>query len=62
MLDYPDATSPVPPVTAYTYVMASTLNQMVNYIPLVIKHEKMPDLEEEIYNVTLLKDAAGNKV
>lgn len=62
MLNYPDSTSPVSSATAYTYVMASTLNQMVNYIPLVIKDEKMPVLEEEIYNVTLIKVTDGKKV
>jgi len=45
--------------TEYAYVMASTLNQMVNYIPLKMKLEGI-DLTTK-YNVTLI-DKDNNKV
>jgi hypothetical protein len=50
-------------VTEYAYVMASTLNQMVNYIPLKMEFSDIKFIN--IYNVTLkkkLKDEKTEKV
>ena len=59
MPNYPEQAPSVRP--AYAYVMASTLHQIVNYIPLCIQHRQTPVFEDN-YNVAFQDAVVENQI